>query len=375
MGETLRVAFVYDVIYPWVKGGVERRIYELARRLAKKHEVHVYGYRHWEGSSEIERSGIHYHGLTPLGKIYLLGKRSPFPMLQLASKLPLVREELKSYDVVDVQNLFYPGALALKGLKNAVLTWHEFWGGYWLGYWGPAGIVGKAVERALFSFDRHVAVSWKTKFDLIEAGLRKPVAVIPNGVDVERIRSVPPAELESDVIFVGRLIPEKGVGLLLRALVEVKKEIPDVQAIVVGDGPEREKLERLSSILGLKNNVAFTGFFQSHDDVIALMKASKVFVLPSRREGFGMVVLEAMASSLPVITLDAPMNAARFLVENGRSGFVIEAGEFGRALLALLDDGKLGRKMGMIGKSQAVRYGWENVVRAWLAYLTRPTLM
>ncbi len=375
MGKTLRIAFVYDVIYPWVKGGVERRVYELARRLAEKHEVHIYGYKLWEGKDEIEREGIFYHGITPSGRLYLLGKRSPFPMLRLAVRLSLIKEELRNYDIVDVQNLFYPGALALRGLKNAVLTWHEFWGFYWFKYWGLAGVVGKAVERALFSFDRHVAVSWKTKLDLLEAGLRKPMAVIPNGVDVERISSVPPAGLESDVIFVGRLIPEKGADLLLGALAEVKKEIPDVRAVVVGDGPEREKLERLSDRLGLKSNVLFIGFLESHDDVIALMKASKVFALPSRREGFGMVVLEAMASGLPVITLDAPMNAARFLVENGRSGLVAGKGELERALLALLGDRKLGKKMGMEGRRLAQRYRWEGVVEAWLAYLTRPTLM
>jgi len=377
MGETLRIAFVYDVIYPWVKGGVEKRIYELARRLARMHEVHVYGYKLWDGKEEIERDGVHYHGLVPLNpsRLYLLGKRNPLPMFHLASALRGRLSELREYDVIDVQNLFYPGALALRGLENAVLAWHEFWGDYWLRYWGPAGTVGEAIERALFSFNRHVAVSWKTKLDLMKAGLRKPIAVIPNGVDVDRIRSIPPAEVESDVIFVGRLIPEKGVDLLLRALAEVKKEIPDVRAVVVGDGPERKKLEELSDRLGLKNNVIFTGFLEPYDHVISLMEASKVFVLPSRREGFGMVVLEAMASGLPVVTLDAPMNAARFLVGSGRSGFVVGAEELGRVLLALLDDIKLGREMGRMMKGEMVeKYRWESVVKTWLAHLTSPTL-
>jgi len=259
--ETLRIAFVYDVIYPWVKGGVERRIYELARRLAKHHEVHVYGYRHWEGPKDIEREGVHYHGLAPAPKrLYLLGKRNPLPMLRLASRLRSRIGELREYDLVDVQNLFYPGALALKDLPNAVITWHEFWGPYWWRYLGPVGFPGWSTERALFSAERHVAVSWKTRLDLLKAGLRKPVPVVPNGVDVEFIRSVPPAELESDVIFAGRLIPEKGVDLLLRALAEVKREIPDVRAVIIGDGPERKRLERMAKGLGLEKNVLFTGF-------------------------------------------------------------------------------------------------------------------
>ena len=363
--ETLRIAFVYDVIYPWVKGGVEKRVYELAKRLAKRHEVHVYGYRLWKGRGEVERDGVFYHGLAPAGRLYALGRRNPLPMLRLAARLSRVRDELRNCDVVDVQNLFYPGALALRGLENALLTWHEFWGDYWLRYWGPLGVFGKTAEKTLFSFGRHAAVSWKTKLDLVEAGLGKPITLIPNGVDLGPIKAVPPAELESDVVFVGRLIPEKGVDLLLRALVGVKKEIPDVRAVVVGDGPEREKLGRLSERLGLEDNVLFTGLLKSKEGVAAIMKASKVFVLPSKREGFGMVVLEAMASGLPVVTLDAPMNAARFLVEDG-AGVAVGADELGVAILTLLGDKKLGRKMGAKGKMLARRYEWENVVGVWL---------
>ncbi|ANF22363.1 glycosyltransferase [Thermococcus piezophilus] len=205
--EILKIAFVYDVIYPGVKGGVEKRIYELVIRLARSHEVHVYGYKHWKGPKDMERNGVYYHGLGNREKIYVFGKRNPLPMLRLAALLRRRIDELRRYDVVDVQNLFYPGAFALRDLSNAIITWHEFWGDYWLRYWGPAGMVGKAVERTLFSFDRHIAVSWKTKLDLLEASLRKPITVVPNGIDVELIRSIPPAELESDVIFVGRLIP------------------------------------------------------------------------------------------------------------------------------------------------------------------------
>ncbi|EEB73821.1 glycosyltransferase family 4 protein [Thermococcus sp. AM4] len=367
--ETLRIAFVYDVIYPWVKGGVERRIYELARRLAKHHEVHVYGYRHWEGPKDIEREGVHYHGLAPSPKrLYLLGKRNPLSMLRLASRLRSRIGELREYDLVDVQNLFYPGALALKDLPNAVITWHEFWGPYWWRYLGPVGFPGWSTERALFSAERHVAVSWKTRLDLLKAGLRKPVPVVPNGVDVEFIRSVPPAELESDVIFAGRLIPEKGVDLLLRALAEVKREIPDVRVVIIGDGPERKRLERMAKGLGLEKNVLFTGFL-SYENVIALMKASKVFVLPSKREGFGIVVLEAMASGLPVVTLDEPMNAAKFLVEKGKNGFVVGIEGISGVLKHFLEDGTLTKRVSYYNQGTLSRYEWSWITQNWLYHL------
>ena len=364
--ETLRIAFVYDVIYPWVKGGVEKRIYELAKRLARDHEVHIYGYKHWEGKNEIERDGIHYHGLALAPeRLYLLGKRNPFPMLRLASLLRRRIGEFRGYDIIDVQNLFYPGALALKSLPSTVITWHEFWGPYWWRYLGPAGFPGWFAERLLFSAERHISVSWKTRHDLLRAGLRRPVSLVPNGVDVEFIRSVPPDELESDVIFVGRLIPEKGVDLLLKVLVKVKEELPDVRAVIVGDGPERGRLERMARNLGLEKNVLFTGFLP-YERVIALMKASKVFVLPSRREGFGMVVLEAMACGLPVVTLNAPMNAARFLVENGKSGFVVNEGQISDALASLLFDKVFLKRIGRVSREISAEYDWDAVVRLLL---------
>ena len=365
--ETLKIAFVYDVVYPWVKGGVERRIYELAKRLARDHEVHVYGYKHWEGKNEIERDGIHYHGLVPAPeRLYLLGKRNPLPMLRLASRLRRRIGEFRRYDIVDVQNLFYPGALVLKTLSSTVITWHEFWGPYWWRYLGPGGLPGWLSERALFTAEHHISVSWKTKHDLLRAGLRKPVPVVPNGVDVEFIQAIPPDELESDVIFVGRLIPEKGVDLLLRALAEVKREIPDVRAVIIGDGPERKRLEHMARNLGLEKNVLFTGFLP-YKRVIALMKASKVFVLPSRREGFGMVALEAMACGLPVVTLNAPMNAARFLVENEKNGFVVRTEGILEVLSHLLEDGTLRVKAGKKEKVILRNYSWEKIVELWLS--------
>ncbi|WP_457742283.1 glycosyltransferase, partial [Thermococcus sp.] len=258
--ETLRIAFIYDVIYPWVKGGVEKRIYELAKRLAKRHEVHVYGYKHWEGKSEIEREGILYHGTVKVKRnsLYAGSRRSIFPpLLHSLALIPVLKG--KRFDVIDCQASPYLPAYSLKILKegNVFITWHEFWGRYWLDYLGPIGFAGREVEKDLFSFERHISVSQKTRLDLLLAGLRKPISLVPNGVDVEMIHSVKPLPLKSDFLFVGRLIPEKGVDFLLRSLALLKRRFPDFRAIIVGDGPERRKLERLARELGISDNITF----------------------------------------------------------------------------------------------------------------------
>ena len=100
------------------------------------------------------------------------------------------------------------------------------------------------------------------------------------------------------------------------------KEIPGISAVIIGDGPERRSLETLSHELGLDDIVTFKGFLPGDDSVIAAMKSSEVFVLPSSREGFGIVAIEAMACGLPVVTVNHPQNAAQDLVLDGKTGYV-----------------------------------------------------
>ncbi|WP_297417800.1 glycosyltransferase family 4 protein [Thermococcus sp.] len=361
--ETLRIAFVYDVIYPWVKGGVERRIYELARRLSVNHEVHVYGYKLWKGKSEIEREGIHYHGTVRVNRLYYGSRRSVTP--PLIHSIALLSEfRGERFDVIDCQASPYLPAhsLRLAGLENVLITWHEFWGDYWFDYLGKVGIIGKIAERGLFSFERHISVSQKTRTDLFNSGLRKLIHLVPNGIDTNLIHSLKPSPLESDFLFVGRLIPEKGVDFLLHSLALLKRELPDFRVIIVGDGPEKAKLELLARKLGIEKNTTFTGFLGDYRDVLALMKASKVFAFPSRREGFGMVVLEAMASGIPVVTMNHPMNASRYLMESGRDGFVADVSleGFAEALLTAYHNSK---KLGTFAQKRAERYDWDRIVK------------
>lgn len=316
----LKIAYVYDAVYPWVKGGVEKRIHEVSVRLADRgHEVHVYGMRSWGDPAVIERDGVVLHGVCPGEALYSAGRRTVPQALRFGKAV--LRPLLASgADVVDCQNFPYFSCFAAKAasvLRGAplVVTWHEVWGDYWYDYLGRRGVFGKAVERlAAHLTDHHVAVSPSTARALEGLGVPAPVPVVPNGIDLSRIAAIAPAAESSDVIFTGRLIREKNVDLLLRALVPVREEVPDLRALIVGDGPERPALERLARDLGLAGAVRFTGFLPRYDDVIAAMKASRVFVLPSTREGFGIAALEAMACGLPVVTTDHGMNAARDMV-------------------------------------------------------------
>jgi Glycosyltransferase len=181
--------------------------------------------------------------------------------------------------------------------------------------------VGKLVERLAARMpDGVIAVSERTAADLVALGIRKErITVVPNGIPLEHIRSIPPSIEACDVIFVGRLIKDKHVDVLLRACAGMPWKVT-----IIGDGPERAGLEAMAA--DLKVPALFTGFL-AEDELIARMKAAKVFVLPSTREGFGITVVEAMACGVPVITVDAPRNYAKELVKDGVTGRVVTLDE------------------------------------------------
>lgn len=314
----LKIAYIYDAIYPWVKGGAEKRIYELSRRMAARgHEVHCYGMKWWPGGDDILSEGVHLHGICPPMPLYIDGKRSISEAAFFAGKLLSLRSDC---DVIDCQNFPYLpcfSAKLLSSLKGQKLfiTWHEVWGDYWREYLGEKGRAGQAIEWAAARLtERNIAVSKRTQRALLGLGARE-VQVVPNGIDWKKISGIMPSKEQSDVIYIGRLVEHKNVDLLIRALGIVKSEVPDVKVLIVGDGPEMNKLKSLVSELELEKNVVFLGFLEDYNNAFALMKSSRIFVSPSTREGFGMAALEANACGLPVVTVENKMNAVMDLVK------------------------------------------------------------
>jgi glycosyltransferase involved in cell wall biosynthesis len=215
--------------------------------------------------------------------------------------------------------------------------------------------------------DGIVAISQKTRGDLIKCKVRpERIDVIPVGIDLERIIKIAPAARTTDVLFAGRLIHEKRVDLLLNAIAIAKTEVPMISCAIVGDGPERGTLEDLAATLGLDESVTFTGFVDQ-DVLTAHMKSSKVFVLPSVREGFGLVIIEANACKLPVISIRHEMSAARELVRDGVNGFLIgkiSPREIAEAILKLVTDDALREQLAENGFEMSKKYAWSDISKS-----------
>lgn len=341
----MKIALVYDAIYPYIKGGGEKRFYEIGKQLVQRgHQVHLYGMKFWNGTNIIEKEGLYLHGICREENLYTNGgRRSILQALYFGlCSLRLIKEH---FDVLDCCTFPYFSLFACKLVsiikrKPLFATCHEVWGkDYWFEYMGWKGFIGCIVERFAFLLpDRIISVSSHTTNKLKnQLNSKKTIATIPNGIKSGMIKKVKGAKEESEVIFTGRLLKHKNVDVLIKSIHLVKKKIPGIKCSIVGDGPEKESLEELTNKLQLKNNIKFYGFLEKQEDVFSLIKSSKVLVLPSTREGFGMVVIEANACGVPVITVNAKDNAAKELIKEGENGFV-----------CLLDEKDISEKIIMI---------------------------
>jgi glycosyltransferase involved in cell wall biosynthesis len=190
----------------------------------------------------------------------------------------------------------------------------------------------------------------------------KGVTVIPNGVDP---RTFSPngkhVEGGSTVLFVGRLVPNKGPKTLLSSIPLVLKRHPQARFLIAGDGPMRSKLEGEARRLGVDGAVEFLG---TRRDVPDLMRRADVFVRPSFMEGMPLTVLEAMASGLPVVA--TPVGGTPELLEDGIHGRLFPVGDqvaLADSLTGILNDSEGGREMGRRGRALVEHsYPWDRVV-------------
>ncbi|MGD8495772.1 MAG: glycosyltransferase family 4 protein [Gemmatimonadales bacterium] len=172
------------------------------------------------------------------------------------------------------------------------------------------------------------------------------------------------------VLSVARQYRRKDTPTLLRAFADVLDRVPAARLRIVGDGPELPATRRLAADLGLGDRVTFTGALPSTEALDAEYRRARVFCLPSRQEGFGIVFLEAMAYGLPIAAARA--GATPEVAPDGETALLVPPGDaraLSGALVRLLTDERLAARLGEAGVARAARFDWEAAARAFEAGL------
>ena len=229
------------------------------------------------------------------------------------------------------------------GRFRLVADWHEVWSrGYWEEYLGRlGGTVGWLVQRACARVpQRAFCFSRLQARRLVQEGIRRPPVVLEGEYagPLEPAAAVP---VRDAIVFAGRHIPEKRAPALVDAFALVHLERPELRLELFGDGPDFDEVGRRIAQHGLQDVATQHGFVDG-ETVEAALATARCMVNPSRREGYGLVVVEAAQAGTPSVVVAGEDNAATELVEPGENGFVAVSAEppkLAGAIFAALDGG------------------------------------
>ncbi len=342
----MRICVVYDCLYPYTIGGGERWFRNLTEHLADAgHEVTYLTLRQWDRGERLDLDeSVRVVVAGPRMALYTEGGRRrilPPLVFGLGVLWHLLRHG-RRYDVVHACAFPYFSLLAaalVRPLRGFALEvdWFEVWSDrYWRDYLGGlGGRIGGLVQRLCARVpQRAYCFSQLHAERLCAEGLRGEVTVL-RGLYAAKPRAAGTAGSPRDtdsaaggepdraptVLFAGRLIAEKQATLGVEAIAIAAPRIAGLHGEFLGDGPERPALERAIAKHGLGEIVRAPGFADG-ETVEREMSRATCMLLPSRREGYGLVVVEAAALGTPSVVVAGEDNAATELIEEGVNGTV-----------------------------------------------------
>lgn len=329
---------VFSLAYAPFEGGAEIAIREITQRLPEFFFTIFTAKFDADSPSEEHDENV---------KILRLGKASRRRYGMIIKKITYIfqawqeaerQHQRRRFDLIWVVMASYGGVAALLFKLNhptikILLTVQEGDSEKHLRYgkFGMVGIFGRILMR---SADSIQVISGYLKDFCLRQGATAPIEVVPNGVDeklfatryrdaeIRSLRGYLGIKDEYVAITTSRLVHKNGVDILIRAIGKFKEKRQNIKCLIIGDGPERKKLESLSEKLSLENNVIFLGQIRQNDLPLYFAVAD-MFIRPSRSEGLGNSFLEAMSAGIPVI--GTPVGGIVDFLKDGETGFVADA--------------------------------------------------
>ena len=358
----MKILMVSDVYFPRVNG-VSTSIQTFRRELAELgHQVDLIAPAYpapYTEDSDTLRVPSRYLPFDPEDRM-MIGR-------EVRSLLPRLRAA--GYDLVHIQTPFVAHYLGIEiadflGIPR-IESYHTFFEEYLFHY---VPMLPKVVLRTLsrrFSrtqcnqMDALVVPSTAMRDKLAEYGVRAPMHVVPTGIPLAqfaagdggafRVAHGIPGERRV-LLFVGRVAFEKNIDFLLRALERAVAAIPDLLLVIAGEGPALASLKKLAAQLSLRKNTLFVGYLDRRGALLDCYRAADAFVFASRTETQGLVLLEAMALGLPVIS--TAVMGTRDIVGPKRGALVPEDNEadFAEHIVSLMRDGDLRARLAAEGR-------------------------
>lgn len=343
-------------------GGVTMHIKKLTKYLSRREDIELHLLTVGTKNEEIEKDNLNLHIIK---KFTIYPFSIPSVMWRLRRKILEINP-----DIVHAQGTLvpystaaalvrkkYPTLLTVHGLMS---KWIKYVRGFGLLYWC---LINLPNEKYVISKIPNINTVSPQAKDWLSNMTSANVYVISNGVDLEEIRDIKPYIIlkHPSIFFVGGLGNEKGIDLLLRAILIIKEKIPNIYVYIAGRGSRETDLKKLAKELNIEESVKFLGFI-SNEKKYTYYKAADVCAIPSRLENEPIVLLEAMACGTPVVASN--VGGIPFVVEDGKTGLIVEPeniGDLADKIVTLLKDEKLRRKIGEAGQEKVKEFAWDKI--------------
>ncbi len=311
----MKIAFVYDVPYPWHKGGIEHILATEAEELAKEHEVHFFTLR-WPGmSNEFTHNNVHYHcyGEANEENVYRHGRRSireAFSFSVYSWKLLKYKFDFIITDQFPILHLFPLRVYRVLRKSKLIIRIDEVWDHkYWNEYLGRVfGTLAHWYSNYL-AYSRNATYVTNSELNvrkLIDAKIKNSrIRLFAPVVDGENIeKSIKNIKKERKIIFAGRFIKEKRIDKWLDVVKRIISEDSTIKGIIIGNGIEKNNIQKNINKLKLEKNVEIKQFYKDKKELYRELASSSVFLQMSEREGLSIIVLESLQCNTPVVLPD-----------------------------------------------------------------------
>jgi len=355
-----------------IGGGGESAFYSLAKAISTNHDVYVLCHASRNDQSQLatanRRLTIHpiqpalelRHGFFPTN-----AQQARYVIRLILHGSKIIQDQ--NIDLIHANTLSPAIAASLLGAmyrKPVITTFHHIDSPKANARLRPCLSVSEKITiitRALFDksilhlpFSCIHAISYSTEKAIRESGYRGRIEVVPNGLDFNLYQRLPNGiEYEPYLLFIGRLVRSKNLGIVIEAFAKTLEIKPNARLVVIGDGPMKKEWQEQAIGLGIEHRIEFKGYV-SEQEKIDLISRCSALVFPSLIEGFGIVILEAFALAKPVIA--SWIDSSSELITNGKDGFLLPPFEpmiWTKIMTNLLLNPAICERMGSEGQMRA----------------------